>query len=133
MTKAATISIATTRVACGTLDSPLAVTSPAMPISVSATGSWKQRPKATMNFMVSDRYSLIVPRNWIVTSWPLGRRGAGAELLEAEEEVVDQRQQHVEGEGAAEHEQDRRGDQERQEGAASPGGRGPGATKRQSW
>ena len=67
-----------------------------------------------MNFMVSDRYSLIVPRNWIVTSWSAVDR-AGAELLETEEEIVDHRQQHVEGEGAAEHEQHRRGDQERQE------------------
>ena len=41
-----------------------------MPISVSATGSWKQRPKAIMNFMVSARYSLMVPRNWISTSCP---------------------------------------------------------------
>ena len=108
----------------GSRRDPWRETIPALPIRVSSTGSWKHRPKAMMNFIVSARYSLIVPRNWMSISLsaprPRPARGVlgeigGAELLEGQEEVEGDRQHDVEGEGAADEEQRRRRDQERQE------------------
>ena len=92
-----------------------------MPISVSSTGSWKQRPKATMNLMVRFRYSLTVPWKTIPRHRAPARRlppstsSRAPKLLEAQEEVEGERRHDVEGEGGAEEEQKRRGDQERQE------------------
>ena len=62
VTIAATTRIATTaylRVA----RSPCAEISPARPISVSSTGSWKHRPKAKTKLIVSDRKASIEPWN----------------------------------------------------------------------
>ena len=41
---------------------------PALPISVSSTGNWKQRPKAVTNLIVIDRYSATEPWNTIPAS-----------------------------------------------------------------
>ena len=46
-----------------TLASPCPLTSPALPINVRSTGSWKHKPKAMMNFNVISRLSLTFPKN----------------------------------------------------------------------
>jgi hypothetical protein len=89
-------------------------TSPALPISVSSTGSWKHSPKAMMN-LVSEiflhrplegdhaRQARSTPRAPVV-----GIGGHG--LLEVQEEVEGDRQDDIIGKGRAQQEHDRRGD-----------------------
>ena len=61
--------------------------------------------------MISERYSLTLAVSWICT-WPCAR------LLHRQEELHGERHGHEIDERRAEQEQDRRGDEERQEGLA---------------
>ena len=57
---------------------PAADTSPALPISVSRTGSWKQMPKAMMNFSDRSSDSRTEPRNTVRNSSFAGVSTTGA-------------------------------------------------------
>ena len=85
---------------------------PIRPSSVRITGSWNAMPKAKISDIISDRYSPTFGNSWICAV------SAPPSLLHAEREPHQHRQHDEIDQQRAEHEEERRRDQIRQERAA---------------
>ena len=84
---------------------------PTLASKVSNTGSWNAMPNAKISFITKSRYSPTLACNSI------GQATGAIGRLERQEEAPCDREDEVVRERRTGHEQHRRGDQERQEGA----------------